>query len=407
MGSVVEIRGAKSFEVNKFLSLLDGFDKTYPEIEKYKLLIKARYPYFPSDHIRVAVSDNEILSGVLIVPEFIRLGEARLKVGVLGKIFTSKFSSKKGLGGRLIRDSVAYLERQRFNLALAFGVSRFYQRFGFAPVFFDYYLDIQCRKKYLRIYEPEPIYRVRRIKPSDIPMIHKIHDVLDEDTYASLLRTHLHYSLKWHEFKNSWVVYDAMGKIHGYFCAGFEWKQIMVIKEFGCVDKKSITAIVYFLLKLADKFGCKIIRFLSPPNYVLFEWIEELGIEIKKISGSRFPIGMAKLLNLEETFESLTPEWEKILFESPLRHEDIEITFIVDSKALTVYSRKGNISVFNKMGKNKITLDMDNLVNLVLGLESGEDLISTTYFGVSENARELIKTIFPKRFPYVWYLDRL
>ncbi|MCX8064102.1 MAG: GNAT family N-acetyltransferase [Candidatus Hydrogenedentes bacterium] len=407
MHECIEIRGAKSSEVGKYISLLDSLETTDSEVAKYKLLVKARYPYFPPEQIRVVISGNEILSALLVFPEFIQLGEARLRVGVLGRLFTSPLNNKRGVGSRLIRDSVAYLEKQKFNLALVFDVPRFYQRFGFVPAFFESYRDLKYRKEYLVSYVPPPFYRVRRIKPADIPIVQKIHDQLDENTFGSVLRAHFHYSLKWNEYRNSWVIYDAIGKVHGYFCTGFVWKQIMTIKEIGCIGKDSMIPVVNNILNLANRFGCKIIRFLAPPDYVIFNWLEELGIKLSETSVSKSHFGMVKILNLEDTFECLTPEWEKKLHGSVLRNKDVEVTFIIDSQPFNIYSRKGNISISNRMGKNKVSLDKEDLALLILGSESGEDWVSNWGFGISDDAKNLIKIMFPKRFPYIWYLDRL
>ncbi len=49
MNRTLEIRGATDKEVNKFLTILNGLENTEVEATKYKLLINARFPYFPQN----------------------------------------------------------------------------------------------------------------------------------------------------------------------------------------------------------------------------------------------------------------------------------------------------------------------------------------------------------------------
>ncbi len=404
----VEIRGAKHEEVRKFLDLLESLENTNEDAEKYKLFIKARYPYFPPEYIRIAVSDGEVLAGLLILPEFVKLGESRFKTAVVGKVFSSNFNNYKGIASRIIRDSLHYIEKHKFNFSYIFRVPRMYQRFGFVPTFFEYHFDLRVRKKVLKRLEPTAYeYRIRRVKPADVPVIQKIHDYCEEGISYSILRTHSHYSLKWREIKNMFVIFDILGRIHGYFYFDIEWKQILTVKEVGCLSRESFEPLFYFILKWAERFGCMYVRFLVPPEFQMLNWLKEAGFSLSPCAISRSAIGMATIHNTEETLQCLIPEWEKLLHLSDLKYKELELTLLLDSGTFNIFARNGDILISNRLGKNKITIGRDELTYLVMGLESGEDLINEGIIGISDDAKQLIKILFPKRYPYIWSMDRL
>ncbi len=343
----------------------------------------------------------------MILPEFLKLGEARLKTAILGKIFSSNLHRCRGIGSRIIKDALNYIEKQRFNFSFVFKVSRIYQRFGFTPTFFEHYFDFKVRKKNIQKFSSNYDYRIRRMRPSDIPVIQKIHDASEEQSSCSLLRTQLHYSLRWNQIKNTLLIYDILGKIKGYFCFDIEWKQIMTIREIGCLSRNVFEPLLYYLLKWAEKFDCDYIRLLVPPNFEMLNWFKEVGIPLSSCSVSRSPVGLVNIHNLEETLQCLTPEWEKLLHNSILKNKEVELTLLVDSFPINIFARKGDILISNRISKNKITMSRDELTVLILGFESGEDFINEGIIGVNEEGKQLLKILFPKRIPYIWYLDRL
>ena len=120
---------------------------------------------------------------------------------------------------------------------------------------------------------------------------------------------------------------------------------------------------------------------------------------------------MAALIDTAETLESMIPEWESRLAASSLCTQHTEATLIAgDGEAYRIRAHRGAVDVAPTKGHNRFQISRENLLELVLGCREAEDILPATRDQSPLQAPEacqLLRTLFPRRTPYVWELDKI
>ena len=120
---------------------------------------------------------------------------------------------------------------------------------------------------------------------------------------------------------------------------------------------------------------------------------------------------MAALIDTAETLESMIPEWESRLAASSLCTQHTEATLVAgDGETYRIRAHRGAVDVAPAKGHNRFHITRENLLELVLGCREAEDILTPARDQPSlqaPDAWQLLRTLFPRRTPYVWELDKL
>ena len=361
----------------------------------------AGYPGHRREHTRIALWNGEPAGALRINSETIRIGEARLKMGGLGWVTTIPRHRNKGVASALVQDALEYMARHNYHVSMLFGIPNFYHRFGFTTTLAEHNAVIETGEAFAA--EKKGL-RVRQAKPGDISAIQKIHAASDTATTCSLLRSSAHITSQWEQWKGVRVLTNGQGRVVGYF-HGVRDADCYAVKEAGVADPSVAGDLLHACARLAGDEALAQIRFHAPPTHALARFLLQYkSIHEMHILG--IPYGMMAFVNLGETLESLIPEWENLLAQSSLRDLRVEATLLVDNDAYRIRANKGAVDVAQAAGPNKISLSPSNLAHLVTGYRYPEDILDEKRRMLTPEARILIETIFPKRHPYVWLLDR-
>lgn len=377
------------------------FDMDYYRATRWIESRGAGYPGHRREHTRIALWNGKLAGALRINSETIRLGEARLKTGGLGWVSTIPRYRKKGVASALVLDALDYLQRRNYHVSMLFGIPNFYHRFGFTVTLAEHNAVIEAGEAATA---DKKGLRLRSAKPGDIPAIQKIHAAGDAATACSLLRSSAHITSQWEHWKAARVLTNGQGRVMGYV-HGEREADCFVVKEADVADANATGDLLHVCARLAADEALARIRFHVPPTHSLARFLLQYqSIHEMHILG--VPYGMMALVNTGETLESMIPEWESHLQHSALRDQRIEATLLVDREAWRIRANKGAIDVAQATGSNKITLTPGNLIHLITGYRHAEDILNQKRRMLTPNARALVETIFPKRNPYVWLLDR-
>jgi predicted acetyltransferase len=362
----------------------------------------AGYPGFQREHTRIALWRNELAGALRLTTETVRLGEARLRTGGLGWITTEGRHRQKGVCRALMLDAFKYMPAHNYHVAMLFGIPNFYHRFGFATTLSDYTITMELEDA---LTASRGIHRAREAKPGDIPVIQKIHNANDTDVSCSLIRSSAHVTNKWdHRCKGMRVLTDDKGKVVGYFIAR-KTGDHLAVEEVGVADATLCDAVLDACAQRAGEETVGRIQFMVPPRHVFARFLLQFKtthhMHIVRDSG-----GMMAFVNLEETLESLIPEWESLLAESNLFDRRVEVTLLVDGAHYRLRANRGAMDVTPYAGINKVSLSAADLMHLVTGYFYVEDILAKRRRMITAEARALLEVTFPKRDPYVWQFDR-
>lgn len=376
--------------------------RDYYSILQWMETVGRNYPGFRREHTRIALLHGEIAGALRITTDTIRIGEARLKMGGLGWVTTAGTHRHKGIARELMLHTMQYLREQRYHVAMLFGIPNFYHRFGFATTLAEYSVALDLASTAPAGHNGA--LRVRPAKPSDLPAIAKMHSLHDGDTVCSLIRSVAHFTNRWDQWKNATVLTDQSGKLRACFLAETVPNELD-IKEVALAAPEVCPSLLHACAECARAQHLARLRFHAPPAHPIARFLLQFR-STHEMRITHNEGGMMAFVNLEEALESMIPEWEHLLDGSAVRNDRIEITFVVDAKPLRLRAHRGAISIAPASGQNKLSLTAAELMHLVTGYSYVEDLLERKRRILSAAARNFLHTIFPKRTPFVWPLDR-
>ncbi|NUM55926.1 MAG: GNAT family N-acetyltransferase [Candidatus Hydrogenedentes bacterium] len=359
-----------------------------------------RYPAFRPEHTRVAVRKGEVLGALHLTTDTVRIGEARLKMGGLGWVATSERHRKRGIGRKLIEETMAYMREHGYHVSMLFGIPNFYHRFGYVSALVDYTILMDTSEA--RTFENP--FKAHLATPGEIPLIQKMHSANDSNSVCSMVRTAAHLHNKWGRWNKWRLLKDDQGKAVAYLYAIVE-RGMLYVTEAGVSEPGVCAAVVREAARIAHAEEIAHIRFCVPPAHPLARFLSQFNstheARIDHDAG-----GMMAFINVAETLESMVPEWDSLLSKSVARELRTEFTLVLAKSAYRVRANRGAIDVSTTPGACKIGLKNGDLMHLVTGYRHPGDVLDERRCIMTADARTLFHTIFPKRNPYVWRFDR-
>ncbi len=360
------------------------------------------YPGFRREHTRIALYCGHVVAALRLTTDTIRIGEARLKMGGLGWVSTDKAWRRRGIVGRVVTDTMHYMQEQKYHVCMLFGVREFYRRWGFAPTLVENTVSMNT-PRLVRVALEVP-YRVRSVKPGDIQAMQKMHSLHEAELSCSVLRTQAHLANKWRLWESVRVLTDAQGKVTAYF-RGSKGDSGFIIDEVGAADSEGCARVVDVATQFARQAGLTRLCFNVPPNHPLALHVQEKharrGLKVAQCSS-----GMMALANVGEALESMIPEWESRLVEGGHAPAHAELTLLVGRAGWRVRAHHGAMDVSAGTGANKVAFSAQELVQLVVGSLELDEVLASKRRIVSTEGLAVLRAMFPRRLPYVWTVDR-
>jgi len=359
------------------------------------------YPGYRPEHTRIAFWKGEMAGALRVTADAIRIGEARLKMGGLGWVSTAARHRHKGIARELLVDTMGYLRRNRYHVAMLFGIPNFYHRFGFTTTLAEYTTEVDTLEA-LKL--PAGPYRIRPGKPGDIAAIQKIHALEDSATSCSIIRSAAHITNRWAQWKSIRVLTDDRGKLHAYFIPKSTTDGFAVL-EVGLTNRDLAPGLLHAVAELAADEMAPRLRFHVPPGHPFVQFLLRLRSR-HEARHTQDDGGMMAVVNLGEMLESMLPEWEHQLAVGGLRDLRTELTLLVDRKPIRIRAQRGAIDIAEGSGVNKFGVSNTELLHLISGYRYLEEIMALRRRILSSEARLLLGALFPKRTPFVWHLDR-
>lgn len=361
----------------------------------------ATYPRFKREHTRIALWNGELAGALRVSTDTIRIGEARLKTGGLGWVSIAANFQGRNVRDMLVRQTLEYLKEHRYHLSMIFGQSQAYERFGFVGAMRDYTAHIDCTKT------PRPgsfTGRARPVKPGDIGALQRMQSSNSLDISCSILRERAHFTNQWEQFKDATVFTSAQGKIDGYLLLRSEIGKLH-IHEAEAVGDAAFRDIVSYVFGVAKERLITRLVFHGSPNHPVMRVLSNsVSPEALRLSSGR--AGMVRITDVDETLESMIPEWESRAHRSLLREMDCEVTLLLENGPYRIRVRFGAVDIASQSGKNKFSLDQAIFTQLLTGCRDIAEIWPLERRLITREGRALLEILFPKRDPYMALFDR-
>lgn len=359
------------------------------------------YPHFKREHTRIVTYNGELAGALRISTDTIRVGEARLKLGGLGWISIAPQYINTNAHDLLIDQTMHYLQEHRYHLTMIFSHQGHDEPPKFVDAMLDYTVHVDCTRK-------RPMMpwtrRTRPVKPGDIPRLQRIHASNSEIRSCSIVRDRAHFTNAWERIKNMIVFTDSKGKVEGYLLLRYGTGKLHV-EEIEAVSEVLFREILLYTFDAAQtQLIHQLVFHFSPTHPVLVllsRHVPAEAIEINMLS-----VGKINILDLDETLESMIPEWENRIAQSLLREFDAELTLLIDGVAFRIRTHFGVIDIARQMGRNKFSVSMEEFSQLFTGYAELSEILTHERRLITREGRALLELLFPARTPFMPLLDR-
>ena len=266
-------------------------------------------PNFDWEHVRVGMVGDQLAAHVMFVLRELRVGRATLTFGGISAVMTHPDHRRYGYAGQLMQDALRVMRERGLHLTLLDGISRYYDRFGYATVWPSYSTRFAVNEA-VRV--PEDAvggYVVRPLEEEDLPALLMLYkgEWRERPWYGprtiEWLRWRLSPQLASGE-PYTWVVSDPAGVVRGY-SSGFKLDNRT---EVICADRQATAAL---LRHTADRLATepdKTVTWLDLPNTRTSRHVLEFCVTNFQMWDSQFGGWMGALVDVDAALDALQPE---------------------------------------------------------------------------------------------------
>ena len=339
----------------------------------------------------------------------VRFGEAIVRMGGIGGVWTEEAYRKRGFARRLLETANDYMRDEGFDIASLFGISDFYERWGYVPAGPEYSLKVwvdnikgaelrhrvvdfceQHRLDVLRIYEHNNLHRICSV-------------VRSLESWTGFVR-----GTDWFVEADVKVFVNERGEVVGYVSLD-KVTERTAVAEVGFATPEVFESMVAFLAQRASEYGHDEITLLLPPDHEFAIYLRRYGCvatqEFHRSGGF-----MARIINLESLMAKLSVELSRrVAKESRLSGCEKDFAIVTDIGEVLVRVRSGQVKVETEASglvAERLELPQGKLTQLLTGYQTIDTLIAAQDVHCSPDLIPLLRVLFPPAYPYIWWSDR-
>jgi predicted acetyltransferase len=354
-------------------------------------------------HRQLRVGDEAVSRLMVWDLEMWLLGE-RVRVGGIGGVHTDREHRNKGYMRRLMQDTVEYMTGLEQHFSMLFGISDFYNKFGFLPCLPEHRAEMATRDAERAAEEALP-GRFRPMEDGDHAFVVALYNEENRLRPAAIVRDEEHFhgfpkGSGWRTKAVPTILEDEAGRVLGYMVCD-EGRTDVTVVELNARDDGHFASMLAELARLAVERRCGQIEFRMPPDHAFMRFARRFGLHAQA-DYPRMGGGMMRVLNQEPAFEVLRAAMERRFAETGLGDESVALTIETDlgESALRFGDGEGGTV------RGAVRLDQGRLAQVMVGYRAARDVLSDPGVENEGEAERLLETLFGGRLPYVWQSDR-
>jgi predicted N-acetyltransferase YhbS len=389
--------------------------------------------------------NGQPVSRVVIIPMLIRVGAAVLRMDGIGGVSTSEGYRNRGYSRRVMEFAVAHIRAGDASLSTLFGIEDFYQKFGYETVGPEYTVAMSFADASAATLVLPPAWTFRSLEPADLPALMRLyhantrrstgalvrHDAggdpaetirlsgVNPDARAIGLRA-------WNKLQKiasepgkdaCRVLLDASGEIAAYAWLGAGWymeyrRRDMThachVAEAMARDPIAADALLAACRLWAHEIDNTFDRvaFAMPPEGPLAAAATYEGgqISFTYTRGGNF---MGRVLDTGRLLQQLLPELTARVQATSPRFRG-QLTFVTDEGEALLFISPDSVSTEGRAAGQQLTVELPQtaLARLCLGGYDPADLLARLPSTPDPEAVSLLQTLFPRRAPHIYPMDR-
>ncbi|MBC7328326.1 GNAT family N-acetyltransferase [bacterium] len=347
--------------------------------------------------------DDEPVSHLWVIDYEMRIGFSILRMGGIAGVWTEEKHRLKGYASKVLNNSIEFMKEEGYDVSLLFGIPNFYHRFGYATVlpFYSAQLEVSDIPSF------DSRFTIEQYKPSYKDFLLSVYNQHNRTRTGTLVRT----PEKWETFTHGsgWsskaVAYVLLSEYQpvAYFVTD-EVEPFIIEVGYKEAQYDIFASLLHHFKSIAEQRGASTLRISAPPDDPFMEFCQRYGLRLT----IDYPLnrdGMGRIINLSTLFTKLKDTLISRLqgkFKGNLvLQTDIgNISLSINETSLEIQQTASKPTWDFKIPQSK-------LMQLIMGYRSIDDILLDDDVSISdEDARPLLRALFPKGFPHLWIPDR-
>ena len=413
----MEIRAAKSGERNEIVDLISAVF-----VEKCRPRYASQHyqdSTYGLDQSRVCVVDGKIVSYVRVSDRLMYIGEVVVKLGGIGMVVTSPEYRGRGYASALLRDAIAYMEAQSYDLSLLFTtIQPFYMPLGWAAFpQTSFELELHEKKNFTSSGWKSRPFDLEK----DLTQISQIYDEHNKGRTGTILRS----EQLWRDGYSQQVgmlpslVVEKNGQIGAYANLAFPDDDQGIdaylatyypnLREVGYRSETpdGLVVLCHAILDAAYERGVESISGRLTRHHPMTLLLSADGGN--PLSFSIHERMMYRVISLEGLFRKLIPKFEAALENTGMAGRSGSFDFTVGDQRCTLHVNRGKVAVtVDDTGRTKVALDTYHFLKVLFGdatFGQLDQLNRVKGIDLQPDEMALLATLFPKDEPTHWICD--
>lgn len=360
-------------------------------------------PNFREGDLRVVKIDGQIVSMMMLIRRQLRIGTAIVNGAIVAPVATHPNHQKKGYCSAVMRNAIAYMKTQGFDITILWGNPQLYSYYGYSSAMVK--TEVVIKPKQATSPEKDG-YKFRPFSQADLAGITRIYHSNTATRTCAELRSATMWEWKpgGPEAKLETLT-NEKEEVIGYLAFGTDWGRPCA-HEIGVLNDEASKIIFNYILEIARRRSLEEFYCLVHPYHPFARFAFQHGGEIRIQSGGG--AGMARLLNLASSLAKMKKELERRLHRSEFYNRESTLKISSEDQFATLHINHGRVSVSTDSIKTDYHLHIPQscLNPLITGYKDIGELVKDPNVRMKggKSAIRLTEILFPVGLPYGGFL---
>ncbi|MBN1250058.1 MAG: GNAT family N-acetyltransferase, partial [Anaerolineae bacterium] len=251
------------------------------------------------------IDDDTQVADLSVIDYTMRIGTAEVRMAGIGGVYTEREHRMKGYMRHLFEDTVTYMAGEGYDVSMLFGISNFYNKFGYATCLANYRVSVKTRDAEAAGAQASAL-KPRPVTSEDMPRLVALYTAENATRTGTVLRdpddfTKFPHGTEWEAATEAVLWEDARGDLLGYLVYDRN-RTAVIVAEVGGRQPALLPSVLAYLAEQAVEKRCEAVEAVIPPDHAFAEYLQRFGCTWE-IRYPRYADGMMRIMNQDTLFE--------------------------------------------------------------------------------------------------------
>jgi len=358
---------------------------------------------FRNHHTKIATVAGKVAGVVVIGERTISFPPVEISAATIGPVATHPSFQKMGVCSALMKFALNFIKSSNIEITYTQGIPNFYSRFGFFPYLAKSKISVNVADVRQNVEG-----QIIDFKSTHLPELKKIYERVTKESIFSAKRDAKVWSWLTGPAQGSYYFYKPQvfvgnnGKVHGYFSGDLtdpmNFREVVVDTSI-----ESCRLAISLLSKYALNLGASEFEIKLADNSFLMSYLKQdvkgTFLQFVQSDGG----SMLKIFDSVELFQRLIPFFNSRL--KGLGLKDSAFSLRMMSKSISFRIVNDEIKLEEGVTSECFNIPNHVLPGLITGYYSFEEIAPFCDFILDDTGKLVFKSIFPKRYPFLYQGD--